>query len=94
MTNTKPPDTPALPAEPALPEMEPAAPPPDLLAQQSLISRVGLLFQRESSDLRISLLPGDGPHLPHTSKECWCQPETFHVDPETGATIIVHRRIQ
>ena len=28
------------------------------------------------------------------SENCWCGPEAAYVDPETGATVFVHRRVQ
>jgi hypothetical protein len=28
------------------------------------------------------------------SEHCWCGPEASYTDPETGATVYVHRRIQ
>ncbi len=32
--------------------------------------------------------------LAHTiTADCWCEPEVDYVDPDTGATVYVHRRI-
>ena len=28
------------------------------------------------------------------SEHCWCGPEASYTDPETGATVYVHKRIQ
>lgn len=28
------------------------------------------------------------------SEDCWCGPEAVYTNPETGATVFVHRRIQ
>jgi len=41
------------------------------------------------------LLPASTKPREHVSRaDCWCEPETNYVDPETGATVYVHREIQ
>jgi hypothetical protein len=29
-----------------------------------------------------------------SSADCWCHPEAAHVDPDTGATVYVHKGVQ
>lgn len=42
------------------------------------------------------VIPGyvSGPMVHETSKDCWCNPEVDYVDPDTGATVYVHKEPQ
>jgi hypothetical protein len=99
MTSSEPPISPEQPAEPEQNESGPPELSPDPLVLQSLNARLRVRYLREelsdASSISIGIVPGDGPHLPHTKGgTCWCQPELFFEDPEAHDRVWIHRRIQ
>lgn len=46
-------------------------------------------------EARIKFIAGNPHGDEHVASEhCWCEPEVSYTDPEDGATVYVHRRIQ
>ena len=99
MTSSEPPDSHEKPAEPAPSDSAQPELLDDPLVQQSLNERLRVQSRREELSngvpLVVAIIPGDAPHLPHTTgKDCWCEPELTFEDPEGRGRVWLHRRTQ